>query len=139
MFLYCTKVDAKLAELAPLSYKFDKRSCVGIFATSAPDPPHLTQNSSFGCFGLFRYRTKLDAKLAKLVPLTHKFTKQSHIQIFLQRTHQTLSIRPKTHVVGCFRPFRYCTKVDAKLAELAPLTYKFAKRSCVGIFRNEHT
>jgi hypothetical protein len=28
-------------------------------------------------------------------------------------------------------------KVDAKLAELVPLTHKFAKQSRVGIFRNE--
>jgi hypothetical protein len=31
------------------------------------------------------------------------------------------------------------TKVDAKLAELAPLTRKFAKRISVGNFRNERT
>jgi hypothetical protein len=36
-------------------------------------------------------------------------------------------------------PFRYRTDVDAKLAELAPLTQKFAKRSYVGKFRNERT
>jgi hypothetical protein len=48
------------------------------------------------------------------------------------------SIGPKTHVLAPFGPFRYCMKVDAKLAELAPLTPKFAKRSCVEIFRNEH-
>jgi hypothetical protein len=30
-------------------------------------------------------------------------------------------------------------KVDDKLAELVPLTHKFAKQSCVGIFRNERT
>jgi hypothetical protein len=38
---------------------------------------------------------------------------------------------------GRFGPFCYCTKLDAKLAELAQLTPKFAKRSCVGTFRNE--
>jgi hypothetical protein len=38
-----------------------------------------------------------------------------------------------------FEPFRYCTKVDAKLAEQLPLTRKFAKRNCVGIFHNERT
>jgi hypothetical protein len=46
---------------------------------------------------------------------------------------------PKTHVLGRFGPFHYCTKVDAKLAELVPLAYKFAKQSRVGIFRNERT
>jgi hypothetical protein len=40
---------------------------------------------------------------------------------------------------GRFGPFRYCTKVDAKLAELAPLTQKFTKQSHVGMFRNERT
>jgi hypothetical protein len=30
-------------------------------------------------------------------------------------------------------------KVDAKLAELVPLTHKFAKQSRVTIFRNERT
>jgi hypothetical protein len=49
---------------------------------SAPDPPHSTQNLSFGCFGPFRYRTKLNAKLAELVLLTHKSAKQSNVQIF---------------------------------------------------------
>jgi hypothetical protein len=47
------------------------------------------------------------------------------------------SIGPKTHVLGRFGPFHYFTKIDAKLAEPAPLTPKFAKRSCVGIFGNE--
>jgi hypothetical protein len=37
------------------------------------------------------------------------------------------TIGPKTHVLAHFGPFRYCMKVDAKLAELAPLTHKFAK------------
>jgi hypothetical protein len=33
----------------------------------------------------------------------------------------------------------YCTKDDAKLSELVPLTHKFSKQSCVRIFRNERT
>jgi hypothetical protein len=35
-----------------------------------------------GRFGPFRYDPKVDAKLAELVQLTHKFTKQSRIRIF---------------------------------------------------------
>jgi hypothetical protein len=31
--------------------------------------------------------------------------------------HPIHSFRPKTHVLGNFGPFRYCTKVVAKLAE----------------------
>jgi hypothetical protein len=49
------------------------------------------------------------------------------------------SIGPKTHVLGRFEPFRYCTKIDAKLAKLVPLSHKFVKQSHVGIFRNERT
>jgi hypothetical protein len=40
--------------------------------------------------------------------------------------HLIHSIGPKTHVLGRFVTFRYYTKVDAKLAELEPLTHKFA-------------
>jgi hypothetical protein len=42
-------------------------------------------------------------------------------------------------VLGHFGPFRYCTKVDAKLVELVLLTHKSAKRCSVGKFRNERT
>jgi hypothetical protein len=57
----------------------------------------------------------------------------------LQRTHPIHSKGSKTHVLGRFGPFRYFTKVDAKLAELVPLSHKFAKKSRVGILRNERT
>jgi hypothetical protein len=57
----------------------------------------------------------------------------------MQRTHPIHFIGSKNLYFGPFRPFRYCTKVDAKLAELAPLTYKFAKHTRVGFFRNERT
>jgi hypothetical protein len=53
--------------------------------------------------------------------------------------HPIHSISAKTHVLRRFEPFRYCTKVDTKLAELVPLTQKFAKQSRVGIFRNKRT
>jgi hypothetical protein len=42
-------------------------------------------------------------------------------------------------VLGLFGPFRYFTKVNAKLAELVPLSHKFNKQSRVGIFCNERT
>jgi hypothetical protein len=59
--------------------------------------------------------------------------------LFSQRTHPIHPIGPKTHILGRVRPFRYGTKVDAKLAELAPLTPKFAKQTVVLIFRYERT
>jgi hypothetical protein len=77
---------------------------------------------------------KVDAKLAELVPLSHKFTKQ---------TSRTNAPDPldwtQTHVLGHFGPFRYCTKVDAKLAELVPLSHKLDNRGRARIFRNERT
>jgi hypothetical protein len=59
--------------------------------------------------------------------------------LFSQRAHPIHSIGPKTHVLGRLGPFLYCTRVDAKLAELAPLTPKFGKQTVVLIFRNERT
>jgi hypothetical protein len=47
----CMKVNAKLAELAPLTHKFAKRSSIGCFDSERTDPLHWTQNS---CFGVFR-------------------------------------------------------------------------------------
>jgi hypothetical protein len=178
-FRYCTKDDAKLAELVPLTNKFSKQSRVKIFCKERTRSTPLDPTHVLGRFGPLRYCTKFDAKMADLVPLLHKFTKQSRVEIFhnectrstpldpkhmfwgvsdrfitarksmqnwpnwchyrtsspkqsrvgifSQRTHPIYSIGPKTNVLGRFGPFRYCTKVDAKLAELVPLTQKFAK------------
>jgi hypothetical protein len=41
---------------------------------------------------------------------------------------------PRTHVLGRLVTFRNCTKTDNKLAELVPLTHKFAKQSRIEIF-----
>jgi hypothetical protein len=57
----------------------------------------------------------------------------------LQLTHLIHSIAPKTHVLGHFGPFVYYSTVDAKLAELVPLTHKFGKQSRVTIFHNERS
>jgi hypothetical protein len=51
LFRYCMKVDAKLAELVPLTQKFAKQVASEFFETNAPDPHHWTENS---CFRLFR-------------------------------------------------------------------------------------
>jgi hypothetical protein len=57
---------------------------------NAPNPLHFSQNSYFGHFGPFRYCTKVDAKLAELVPLSHKFAKKSRVRIFHnERTRST--------------------------------------------------
>jgi hypothetical protein len=89
-------------------------------------------------FRLFRYCTKVDAKLAELVPLTHKFAKEGRVRIFHNERTQSV-IGHKTQVFRRFGPRHYRTKADAKLAELVPLTDKFAKQCRVGIFRIERT
>jgi hypothetical protein len=53
--------------------------------------------------------------------------------------HAIYSIGPKTHGLERSGLFHWSTKVDVKVAELAPLTRKFAKWSCVEIFCNERT
>jgi hypothetical protein len=67
----------------------------GYFATNAPDPLHWTQNSCLGHFGPSRYCTKVDAKLAELVPLSHKFTKQSRVGIFRNERTRSTPLDPK--------------------------------------------
>jgi hypothetical protein len=47
------------------------------------------------------------------------------------------SIGPQTHILGSFVPFRYCTNLGAKRAELEHLMHKFVQRCRVGIFCNE--
>jgi hypothetical protein len=44
---------------------------------------------------------------------------------FSQQMHQIHSIVPQTNILGRFGPFCYCTKVDEKLAEQAPLAIHF--------------
>jgi hypothetical protein len=58
--------------------------------------------------------------------------------LFHNKRTRSTRLDPK-QVLGRLGPFRYCTKVDAKLAELAPLTPKFAKQTFALIFRNERT
>jgi hypothetical protein len=82
---------------------------------------------------------KVDAKLAELAPLMRKFAKRSCVGIFCNERTKSTPSDPKLNVLGRFGPLRYCTKVDAKPAELVPLAHKFAKQSRVRFFCNEHT
>jgi hypothetical protein len=109
------------------------------FSQSAPDPLHWTQNSCFRAFRTVLLLHETRRKIGWSGTINAQVHQTKLRWNFSQRTHPIHSIGPKTHVLVRFGPFCYFTKVDAKLAELAPLTYKFAKRSCVGIFRNERT
>jgi hypothetical protein len=88
-----------------------------------------------GRFEPFRYSTKVDAKLAELVPLSHKFAKKSRVGILRNERTRSTPFDPKHKFWGVSNRF-----VSArKSIELAPLTHKFAKHSRVGLFRNERT
>jgi hypothetical protein len=78
-----TNVHAKLAELVAVMHKFAERRYVGKF----PQWMHPTHSIGLkthvlGRFGPFHYCAKVDAQLAILVPLTHKFAKESYVEKF---------------------------------------------------------
>jgi hypothetical protein len=72
-----------------------KKVSLEFFTTNAPNPLHGTQNSCFVAFRTFRHRTKVDAKLTELVPLTHKFAKQSRVGIFRNERKRSTPLDPK--------------------------------------------
>jgi hypothetical protein len=74
---------------------FAKLSCVEIFRNERRDPLHWTQNPVLGHFGPFHYGTKIDAKLAEVVPLTHKFAKQTRVPIFRNERTRSTPLDPK--------------------------------------------
>jgi hypothetical protein len=66
-------------------------------------------------------------KTGRIGAINAQVREMKSLLIFSQPKHTIHSSGPKTHVLGPFGPFRYSTKVDKKLAELVPLTHKFAK------------
>jgi hypothetical protein len=151
------KVDAKLAELVPLSHKFTKQNRVGIFhnertrstpldpklmfwgvsghfviarksmqnwpnwchyrtsslkkvsseffATNAPDPLHLTQNSCFGAFRTVSLLHESRCKTGQTVPLSHKFAKQSRVRIFCNERTSSTPLDAKLMFLGVLDHF----------------------------------
>jgi hypothetical protein len=109
------------------------------FATNAPAPPSWTQNSCFGAFRTVSLLHKYRCKTGRNGNINAQVRQTKLRRNVSQRTHPIHSIGPTTHVLGHFGLFRYYKKVDAKMAELVPLTHKFSKHSFVGKFRNEPT
>jgi hypothetical protein len=123
----------------PLSHKFAKQSRVRIFRNDRTRSTQLDPKLMFwGVSYRFvtarksmqnwpnwcHYRTSLVNKVAS--------------EFFATNAPDPLHLI-KTHILGRFGPFRYCTKLDANLDEHVPLRHKFAKQSRVGIFRTERT
>jgi hypothetical protein len=121
-------------------HKFAKQTHVWIFCHERTRSTPLDPNLMFwGRFGTFHCCTKVDAKLAEQVPLLHKFAKQTHVRIFRYERTRSTPLDPTLMFWERLGPFRYCTKLDNKLNELAPSTHKFTKRSSVGTFRIKRT
>jgi hypothetical protein len=100
------KDDAKLAKPVPLTNKIAKQSRIRIFRNegirSTPLDPKL---KFWGRFTQFRYCTKVDAKLDELVPLKHKFAKQSRIGIFRNERTRSTPLDPKLIFSGVSHRF----------------------------------
>jgi hypothetical protein len=109
-----------------INAKLALRSCVGIFRNERTRSTQLDPKLMFRTISLLhesRCKTGRTGAINAQVRLTNLRRN------FSQRMRLFLYIWPKTHVLGRFRPFRYYTKVDTNLAELALLTPKFAKWS----------
>jgi hypothetical protein len=94
-FHYCTKVDAKLDNSCYWRTSLLNEVTSENFATNAPDTLHWTQNLSFGAFRTVRYWTNVHAKLAELVPLTHKFAKRRYVTKFRNECNRSTPLDPK--------------------------------------------
>jgi hypothetical protein len=79
----------------------------------------------------------LSAKRVELVHLIHKFGQLSHVKKFRNERTRSTTFDSKTHVLACFRTFRYYMNFGAKRAEMMQLMYKFMPQSRVGIVRNK--
>jgi hypothetical protein len=138
-FRYCTKVDAKLAELEPFSHKFAKQSRDGIFRNECTQTTPLDPRLKFWCvsdrFVIARksmqnwpnwchYRTSSLNKVAS--------------EFFVRNAPDPLHLTQNS-CFGAFQTVSLLYEVDAKLAEQVPLTQKFTKGNCFDIFLNEHT
>jgi hypothetical protein len=109
------------------------------FVMNAPDPLPLTQNSCFRAFRTVSLLHETRCKTGRTSAIIAQVRLAKSRRNFSERTHPIHSIGQKTHILGRFGPFRYCIKLDAKLAELVPLSHMFANQSQVGIFRNKRT
>ena len=115
-----------------------------LFATNARETHHGTLNSCFVSFhnvwvhlGPFFYCTKLDA----IGPIYYNYWKSSCQEVALELVTTIPPDPYNCSLNSCFSvfrnvyvhlgPFRYCTKLDAKWAELVQLMQKFMPRSHV--------
>ena len=137
-FRYCKKLAAKHTKLVQLMQKFKPRCLVRIFCNERSrstllDPKLMVWCVSFhsGAFWTVSLLQKLAAKRAKLVQLMQKFVPWCLVRIFATNApdphHWTLNscfgafLSVQVH----FGPFRYCTKLGAKWANLVQLKQKF--------------
>jgi hypothetical protein len=104
----------------PQVHKFVKWSCIGIFASNAPNPLHWTQNSSFGVFWTFLL---LHESRCKTGP-----TGATNAQVCETKLHRNFVATNAPDPLhwtqkSSFRAFRTTSlpKIDAKWVELVPV------------------
>jgi hypothetical protein len=109
------------------------------FATNAPDPLHLSQNSSFG--GISDRFVTARKSMQNWPNWCHYHT--SSLNKVASDFFATNAPDPlhwtQNSCFGAFQTVSLLLKVDAKLTGLLPLSHTFGKQSRVGIFRNERT
>jgi hypothetical protein len=93
------------------------------FATNAPYPLDLTQNSYFCLFRTISLPQENKCKMGRTGVIDAQVHKMKLRRNFPLRTHPTHSNGHKTHVLVRFGPCRYRTKIDAKRAELGAPTH----------------
>jgi hypothetical protein len=103
------------------------------------DPLCWIRNSCFGAFRTVLSPLECRCKTGRTCAINAEVRLTKLRGKITQRRHLIHSVGPKTHILGRSRPIRYYMNVGAKLAELAPLTHKFAEQSCVEICHNERT
>jgi hypothetical protein len=133
------KVDANLAELAPLTHKFAKHSRVGIFRNErTQSTPFQAKHMFWGVSDRFVSARK---SMQNWPNWCHYHT--SSLNKFASDFFATNAPDPlhwtQNSCFGAFQTVSLLLKVDAKLAELVPLSHKFTKQSRVGFFHNERT
>jgi hypothetical protein len=64
----------------------------------------------------------------------HNFMQRCCFKILCNKMHLIHAIGPQTHVLGCFRSFRYRMKFGAKWAELVQLMHKFVQQCRIEFF-----
>ena len=152
LFRYDSKLGIKQTELVQLMQKLMPWSHIGIICNKctrfiALDPKLMFWCVSLclGAFWIIFLVQETRCKTCRTGTINAKVHATNCLGIFATNAPDAPHWSPNSCFVA-FRsvwvhlgPFHYCMKLGAKWAELVQLMQKFVPRSCIRIFRNEHT